>query len=224
MTWLRPSAYPKFAPTVIFIPCLWKTIFSTKTQVNRQRHLLNYHLQLIVRPICFTRDGCSLVSPKRQFGLKFFFLTIFPLVQDASPNPTISTSQSKWTPKFAVVYKHEKCVLLYDDEPISPHNLGGRSKPSKYSQAINVRLDNSVQKENFLNFWRNKSEKFDFQVNESRSNEDILRSSMSEYNSKSGSSNYLNANNVHHHLSNRDIGNLSNLSFANVVLLLINQN
>lgn len=84
-----------------------------------------------------------------------------------------ANSALKWLPKFAVVNKFEKTILLYDYE-VSNETVASsftNSKPQSnsqftdqvhFSQSLKIlKMDNSVKRENFIQYWRNKSENFE---------------------------------------------------------------
>lgn len=129
----------------------------------------------------------------------------------------ISTSMSdnlKWIPKFAVISKVDKIILLYDYEPsneILINNLDsvrmaanlGKQGEKQYAETsatsssskidINYRLDNCVRKDMFVSYWRNRLHKFDLNLNDSKYDE--ANSNLNQFTI------------ANHHLSNRDIGN-----------------
>lgn len=138
-------------------------------------------------------------------------------------------------PKFAVVNKQDKSVLLYDYEPTNVLNtrqmmssdlvdgmtttttttMGAadlNSGPTAWCSPLIYRLDNSVKKENFINYWRNKSPRFEINSPSKAANAavDSLFSEKISKHSTVNSSTFVNnkaaGNYYHHHLSNKDIG------------------
>ena len=84
-----------------------------------------------------------------------------------------ANSALKWLPKFAVVNKLDKSILLYDYEVsnetvASSFNITKPKVNAKYpdqghfDQPLKIlKMDNSVKRENFIQYWRNKSENFE---------------------------------------------------------------
>ena len=137
-------------------------------------------------------------------------------------------SSLKWVPKYAIVNKLDKSALLYDYEPtneiIDTHystfvfnnttnntnvnvNEVVNSNETELKQiqtemAASYRLDASVKREQFLNFWRNHTTKFDVDKN----CEDNYFSFYNYTNFNSLNSQQTSDSYAHHHLSNKDIG------------------
>jgi hypothetical protein len=108
-----------------------------------------------------------------------------------NPNSNLTQTQLdtlKWIPKFTVVNKRNKSILLYDYEPtneyikenfnaihqqqqhgvVADDNSEDAQMPSfnntgKLNDFV-YRLDNSIRKELFINYWRNRVTKFELNL------------------------------------------------------------
>jgi hypothetical protein len=93
------------------------------------------------------------------------------VLQDGSSSTSTSL---KWVPKFAVVNKLERTVLLYDYEVNNQQvvaNSGVTTTNGVNNGILNngsvsvLKMDNSVKREAFIQHWRNKSENFENDFN-----------------------------------------------------------
>lgn len=162
-----------------------------------------------------------MVNSKYSILIVRFFLNIKD--QDFLTNSTpdlagnADFSNLKWVPKYVIVNKLDKSALLYDYEPTNEiidnhystfviNNINDLNSNENDFKAIYTnlatcyRLDNSIRSEQFLNYWRNHTTKFDVDKN-SQDNY------YSFYNMTKFNSNIQHSDSYkHHHLSNKDIG------------------
>lgn len=101
----------------------------------------------------------------------------------------MSNAPLKWIPKFAVLNKLEKTLFLYDYEVSNQQAISKNTYqrltdeatpsqilPENISVSI-LKMDNSIKRDAFIQYWRNKSENFDADYNTKYSHEGFTKSS-----------------------------------------------